>query len=274
MPPPHGQPVQNQPPKSFSIGKPPMTHGQRVGIYGSGGIGKTSLAALFPGRTVFIDLDESLPTLKLDGIEHVTVNGFDDVLGALNADIWGDVDNIVIDSATKLELIATTWVIANVPHEKAKEYGIKINRIEDYGFGKGYQHIYDTFLKVLSALDQHVRAGRWVTLIMHDCTNEVLNPQGENYRRFEPRLQSPNSGKASIRLSVKEWLDHLLFIGYDVDVKEGGKAIGRGTRMIQPAELPWCMAKSRSIRYEIPYDLGSDELWRQLRPEKYETEGE
>jgi len=94
--------------------------------------------------------------------------------------------------------------VSTTPSKHARQVdetdGVAIRRLEDYGFGKGCQHVYETFLPLLSDLDQHVRAGRNVALILHDCTATVPNPKGEDYIRWEPRLQSPASGKASIRL--------------------------------------------------------------------------
>ena len=115
----------------------------------------------------------------------------------------------------------------------------------------------------MTALDLHVRAGRNVILICHDCTANVPNPKGEDYLRFEPRLQNPSSGKASIRLRVREWLDHLFCIGYDVESNEG-KAQGHGTRTIYPQETPWCMAKSRSLAEPFELLQFDTTLWNQL----------
>jgi hypothetical protein len=73
----------------------------------------------------------------------------------------------------------------------------------------------------------------------------------------------------SIRRFWKEWLDHLLFIGYDVTSTQGfreknGKAKGSGTRTIYPVETATCWAKSRSLSEPIPYEYGDDLLWRTL----------
>ena len=157
------------------------------------------------------------------------------------------------------EELAVAWTIGNVPHEK----GNRIVRIEDYGFGKGYQHVYETFLTLLGDLDRHVRAGRNVILICHDCCTNVPNPQGEDWQRYEPRLQSPSSGKASIRLRVREWADHVFFLGYDVDVKEG-KGHGCGTRTLWPVEMPHCMAKSRRLADPIPVYPNDAAVWTAL----------
>lgn len=247
---------------------PPQGH--RIGIYGPGGIGKTTCAATAPGPVAFFDLDDSLPVLgaSLDGCDVRRVEGVGDwesLRFALRGEGWEEIRTIVIDSATKAEELALAWTLANIPHEKD---GVVIRRIEDYGFGKGYQHLYETFLKLLGDLDVHVRAGRNVVLICHDCTASVPNPRGEDWLRYEPRLQNPSSGKASIRLRVREWLDHLLYVAYDVtcEKRDNGKASGSGTRTIYPQELPFCMAKSRSLSEQIELTRYDTTLWQTLFP--------
>lgn len=242
--------------------------GHRIGVFGPGGIGKTTLAATAPGPVGFIDLDDSLPILlpslgELDVRRVAGITGWQDMRDALHSGGWDDVHTIVIDSATKAEELALGWTLKNVRHEKD---GVVIRRIEDYGFGKGYQHLYETFLQLLGDLDAHVRAGRHVVLILHDCTANVPNPKGDDYIRWEPRLQNPSSGKASIRLRVREWLDHLLYLGYDVECSRqtGGKAQGQGSRTICPQEMPWCMAKSRSLTEQIELMQFDTTLWNKL----------
>lgn len=250
-------------PGKVSFGKLQSRTARRIGIYGPGGVGKTTEAATAPGPVAFVDLDDSLSVLtELHGLDIRPVEASDwkSLLAALNAPGWDDIRSIVIDPATRCEELAVAETIQTVPHEK----GSKILRLEDYGFGKGYQHVYDTFLPLLGALDQHVRAGRNVILVMHDCTANVPNPSGEDWIRYEPRMQGPSSGKASIRLRVKEWLDDLLFMGFDVAVDKEGKGKGAGTRTIWPNELPHCMAKSRKLTEPFPVEKFSTELWDRL----------
>ena len=144
------------------------------------------------------------------------------------------------------------------------EGGRHAANVEGYGYGKGYGFVFDTFLPLLGDLDRHCRAGRHVVLICHDCTSTVPNPAGEDWLRFEPRLQSPNSGKASIRLRVREWADHVLFIGYDVAVDKDGKGRGAGTRTLYTAELPHFMAKSRTTQETIPLADDGAAVWEQI----------
>lgn len=240
--------------------------GHRVVLYGPGGIGKTSLAAELPGPVAFFDLDDSLPRLSsqidMDNLRLVKgIETWDDLRAALQADGWDDVQSIVIDTGTFAEEIAIAKTLESVPHEK----GNKVSRIEDYGYGKGYMHVYDTFLPLLGDLDRHCRQGRNVAILCHDCTDTVPNPAGEDWLRYEPRLQSPASGKASIRLRVREWADHVLFLGYDVDVGKDRKGRGAGTRTIYTAELPHCMAKSRTMQMPVPLAQGHGaEFWAKL----------
>lgn len=212
---------------------------------------------------LFLDIENGSAHLNVARIGADELADFDSVRSALaNSELFKPFGAVVIDSFTKLEELAVKWTVKNIPHPE-KPDKIKINSIEDYGFGKGYQFAYETFLLILGDLDKHIREGRHVICTAHECTSPVPNPNGEDWIRYEPRLQSPSSGKSSIRLRVKEWCDHLLFIGYDV-FAESGKATGAGTRTIYPTERPAWMAKSRTLSAEIPYDKNSHELWTQL----------
>ena len=266
LPPP---PSKTQPATKIQFGKVAKNKsGHRVVIFGPGGIGKTTLACLAKGKTVAIDADESLeklaPQLAQVGADIPEVipgvTDFKSMRAALQSSGWDGVQNIVFDTVTRIEQWCSDYTIATVPHEKGK----KITRIEDYGFGKGLQHIFDTYLLFLADLDRHVRAGRNVFLIAHECVSNVPNPNGEDWIRWEPRLQNPNSGKASIRLFTKEWSDHVLFFGYDVIAKDG-KGQGYGSRTIYTAEKPFCMAKSRtaSSLESIPITFG-ESPWEQI----------
>lgn len=236
-------------------------------LYGPGGIGKTTLCAQLPGPAAFFDLEGSLQPLRenleamglLENVLPVSgVESWAQLRAALQGNGWDSIKTIVIDSATKAEELCIAHTLATVKNDK----GMSPDSIEAYGYGKGFTHVFETFLPLLAELDRHAREGRNVVLICHDCTATVPNPGGEDWLRYEPRLQSPTSGKASIRLRIREWADHVLFLGYDVDVDKEGKGRGQGTRTIYTSELPHCMAKSRSIQEAVPLD--GSEFWSRI----------
>jgi hypothetical protein len=230
-------------------------------IYGPGGVGKSELCSLLSKvgvKPLVLDLDNETGHLDVDRIDVPTYADLRSVLH--NQKLLQPFDAVVVDSLTKSEEMGTDWTLANVKHEK----GHFVNSVEGYGYGKGFTHVYEAVLRLLADLDAVVRMGKHVVCTAHDCTTTVPNPMGEDWIRWEPRLQHPASGKASIRLRVKEWATHLLYIGYDQIVDEDGKAKGSGTRTIYPRELPSHLAKSRTLSEPIPYEQGSAELWKQL----------
>jgi hypothetical protein len=244
--------------------------GHRIVLYGPGGIGKTTAACMAPGPVAVFDLDDSLPVIReqfpdevkpyINSVDFRTIGTWEGIRGQLHADGWDEIKTIIIDSATKAEELALEWTLKNVKHEKD---GVVIRRIEDYGFGKGYRHLFDTFCTLMGDLDQHARAGRNVILICHDCMSLVPNPLGTEWNRWEPRLF--HSDKNSIRLRVREWADHMLFIGYDYTAAVGsdGKTnsrTGEG-RTVYPVERPHCMAKSRTCATAFALDKFDPSIW-------------
>lgn len=241
------KPVQAAPPSGerFALTSGRVGGPQRIVLYGPGGCGKSSLAALAPNPG-FLDIEEGTRHLDVKRVENL--HSFADLRTILQSDALDGLETVVVDSATKAEELALAHTLLTVRHEK----GHQVDNIEGYGFGKGYTHLYDTFLLLLADLDRQVRKGRNVILIAHDCVDNVPNPMGEDFIRFEPHLQRPKSGKASIRNRVVQWADHVLYLGYDV-VTEDGKGKGGGTRTIYPVERPTHIAKSRTLADPVEF---------------------
>lgn len=241
--------------EGFQVSEGPKDGPQRIVIFGAGGGGKSTLASLIPGRNLFIDVEVGTRDLDVKRID--TVKTLPDVRAILQSSIVDEYDTIIIDSATKLEELAIAYTLANVPNDK----GQRVTSVEGYGFGKGYQHVFESFLLLIADLDRLLEKGKNVVLICHECTNDVPNPAGEDFLRFEPHLQSPKSGKSSIRNRVVQWADHVLFLGYDVVAKDG-KGKGGGTRTIHVQERPDHVAKSRRVFDPVPFNDPTDNtIW-------------
>lgn len=264
-----------RPVAGYTLG-PPVSRGEIIGVYGPGGSGKTVNAALSErtlGPVVFIDLDESLGALADTfaelGLSPQGVSGIEtwaDMIALLKSDALDAFKVIVLDTATRAQDLAMAHVVATVPCEG----GSAATSIESYGYGKGYRFLHDAFLDLRAAMYAHKTKGRHFIVNMHHSVATVANPDGPEYLRFEPNLYADKS--ISLRLSMQNWTDHLLFIGYDVaadaaNPRKGikhGKAKGSGTRTIQVSEIATCMAKSRRLHDPIPYEYGDDALWRAL----------
>jgi hypothetical protein len=253
------------PPRALGTSRGLRSMGRKVVIFGSGGCGKTKLVSLLKqvGVSVLVaDVEEGSSYLDVTRVDPTPAT-FEEVRAVLHNDLLSQFDAVCIDSLTKLEEYATAYVLANIPHEK----GHMVSRIEDFGYGKGYSHIYEAMLLVLGDLDRLSRMGKHVICVCHDCTETVPNPAGENYLQYQPRLQSPpKAGK--LRERVREWADDLCYIGWDLIVTKDGKAQGSGSRTIYPIQLPSHWAKSRTLSEPIPYIDNDPELWRQLQLEK------
>lgn len=236
---------------------------QRVVVYGPGGVGKTELCANMKDvglRPLFVDIGTGSGFLDVNRVEPAPMT-WEDLRAVLrDQELWRDYNAVVIDDLTTAEQLAVSWTLRNVKAER-KNGDALVNSIEGFGWGKGYTHVYETFLQLLGDLDAHIRQGRMVVCVAHECTARVPNPAGEDFIRYEPRLQ--NAEKGNIRMRVKEWTDHLLFVGYDIFSKDG-KATGSGTRAVYPVEMPTHLAKSRLLADPITYNRGSYELWTKL----------
>jgi hypothetical protein len=229
-------------------------------IYGPGGVGKTELCSLLTEvgiEPLFVDLEGSSSFLDVSRLDPAPET-FEELRDALHGSL-GDCGAVVIDSFTKAEEMAREFVIRTVPHEKGGS--VRIQSIEDYGWGKGYMHIYEAALLVLQDLDAIARSGRHVILVAHEVTEKVPNPSGEDFLQYQPRLQSPPK-QGKLRERVKEWCDHLIYVSFDRFVSKDGKATGGGSRTIYPTETACWWAKSRSLSESFEYRKGDPELWR------------
>jgi hypothetical protein len=250
--------------RTFTYSRGVARKAHRVLIYGTGGIGKTSFASGFPSP-VFVDVEGGSEDLDVRRVDHV--KNWASLKSWLQTGDFIGAETIVIDTTTGAEEWCRQYVIENVKHEK----GNVITGLESYGYGKGYTHLFEEWKRLLGDLDRHYTAGINIGLIAHERIGKVPNPSGDDYIRYEPRLQS--SDKSSIMYATKEWCDHVLFISYDVAAKDG-KAKGSGTRTIYTAETATYMAKSRTLPPDpFVFELGKNDLWARLNNKHNQTPG-
>ena len=249
---------------ALDFGSGVTTGSDRIVIYGTGGIGKSTLAAFLPAP-YFLDVESSTKKLDVSFDRELRAAPSWPMLRGKLATLAKSppkgLRSVVVDTATVAEALAEEHVIATRPTEK----GRMVDSIEGYGWGKGRQYVFEEFGALLADLDRVNNAGLNVCLIAHDVSTEFPNPAGPDYIRWEPFLyHGDKRGRSSIRNAVKNWADHVIFVGYDVSVEEG-KGLGSGTRTLYTKELGTHVAKSRSAELAMPFNLQDPgALWREL----------
>ena len=222
----------------------------RVVIYGVEGIGKTTLASLFP-NPIFLDTEGS--TFQMDVArapnpedeEDPQLRKWTHIEGAL-LDLARDsqgFQTVVIDSADWAEQLATNHILGNK------------KSIEDFGFGKGYVMLSEQIGKMLGRCDDLIRRGLNVVFVAHSKVVRVSPPdQTDGFDRYELRLHKAVAPK------FKEWADVLLFANYRTHIIEGEdgrmKAKGGKDRILFTQRTAAFDAKNRfGLAPEIPMTI-------------------
>lgn len=228
----------------------------RIVIYGVGGIGKTTFAAMAPSP-IFICTEDGLG--KLDAPHFTSESGspvlrtWSEVIDALTSLLTSEhsYKTAVIDSLDCLEPLIWQRVCDTVPTDK----GARATNIEDYGFFKGQRtHVPKVMRHLLAGLDALRAKGIGVILIGHSKIKRFEPPDAEAYERYQIKLDDAAAG------IVYDWADCVLFAQQKVHVKTDGKgfderkrAVGTGERILYTEERPAWQAKNRySLPTEIP----------------------
>lgn len=218
---------------------------QRVVLYGPEGIGKTSLAAQFPGA-VFLDTEGS--TRNFDVARYPDPNSWAMLLQTVQfaLDHPQNQQTLVIDTSDWAEKLCVQAVC-----DRAGKTGI-----EDFNYGKGYVYLKEEFAKLLTLLDGVIDAGVHVVLTAHAALRKIELPDEMGaYDHWELKLSK------QVAPMVKEWADLLLFANYKTilvkDPNGKGKAQG-GRRVLYTSHHPCWDAKNRhNLPPELPMEFAA-----------------
>lgn len=219
----------------------PITRGKvesakKVVIYGPEGIGKSTLASRFPDP-IFIDTEGS--TKELDVARYPAPMSWNDIIT--------DVEDTAAEAPCKTLIIDTAdWAEQFCIKAVCQKNGV--GGVEDFGYGKGYVYVSETFAELLRACDKCIEAGINVVFTAHAMMRKFEQPDEMGaYDRWEMKLSK------KVAPLLKEWADMVLFCNYKTDVitdqnTKSKKATG-GRRVVYTSHHPCWDAKNR---YGLP----------------------
>jgi hypothetical protein len=230
---------------SLNITRGKQATASRVVIYGTEGIGKSTLGAQFP-KPLILDTEEGTHHLDVARVSCHDWVALEGAMLELGRDRQG-FETVVIDSAD--------WAERHLIDHLLRKSGKR--SIEDFGFGKGYTMLAESFTKLLAAADALVRTGLHVVFVAHSQVKRTSPPdQEEGYDRYELKL-TKQTGPL-----LREWADALLFCNYRLKVVEGAdgrmKARGGKERLIYAERSAAWDAKNRyGLAAELPMTIDS-----------------
>lgn len=234
----------------MNISRGVIVSAQKVVIYGSEGIGKSTFASCFPDP-VFIDTEGSTKkmdvkrmdrpsswTMLIDQIRYIIANP--DICSTL-----------VIDTVDWAEQLCIEHICA-----KANKKGI-----EDFGYGNGYVYEKEEFGRFLNILDEVISRNINVVLTAHAQLRKFEQPDEMGaYDRWELKLGKKTSSQISPL--IKEWADMVLFANYKTitvlnEQTNKVKAQG-GQRVMFTTHHPCWDAKNRDgLPEELPFEFSA-----------------
>lgn len=225
----------------YQITSGKLDKAQKFVIYGNEGVGKTTLCSKFPDP-LFIDTEDS--SCKLDVKRFPKPTSWQMLLDEVRQVPSTGCKTLVVDTLDWAEHLA-------VKHICERDHK---NSIEDYGFGKGYVILRETFTELLNALQELVEQGINVVCTAHSTIRKIELPDDAGaYDKYELKL-----GKQTSPL-VKEWTDTLLFCTFKtktvINKDEKRKAVGGKERIMYTSHAACWDAKNRDgLADELPLD--------------------
>ena len=223
-------------------------------IVGEGGIGKTTMGALFSGPTVFIRTEDGVQTLA--GREDVALfpvaksssDVLDEIAALRNED--HPFKTVVIDSITQLNTIIEHEIVST--DGKAKS----INQAAG-GYGAGYSAAAERHRQIREAIGELSEEKEMnVVFIAHSDVETIDLPDQDPYQRYTIRMHKKSVSHYSDNVDIVAYIKLKTFVRGDSDKK---KAISTGERIVTCYPAASHISKNRfGIAEDLQFEVGSN----------------
>lgn len=223
---------------------------QKVVIYGTEGIGKSSLAAQFP-EPLFIDTEGSTDNMDVARLDKPTS------WVMLNNQIAFIKANPTVCKTLVIDTI--DWAESLCVDNLCAMHGKK--GIEDFGYGNGYVYAKEEMGRFLNKLQDLIELGINVVLTAHAQIRKFELPdEMGSYDKYELKLGKKTSSQTAPL--VKEWADLLLFCNYKtylISQEKSTKKKAQGNQRVMYTEHnpAWDAKNRHGLPSELPLDFAS-----------------
>ena len=234
----------------MKITKGKRARAQKVVIYGTEGIGKSSLASQFP-EPLFIDTEGSTDNMDVARLDKPTS------WIMLNNQIAFIKANPTVCKTLVIDTI--DWAESLCVDNLCAMHGKK--GIEDFGYGNGYVYAKEEMGRFLNKLQDLIEIGINVVLTAHAQIRKFELPdEMGSYDKYELKLGKKTSSQTAPL--VKEWADLLLFCNYKtylISQEKSTKKKAQGNQRVMYTEHnpAWDAKNRHGLPSELPLDYNS-----------------
>lgn len=234
----------------MKITKGKRARAQKVVIYGTEGIGKSSLASQFL-EPLFIDTEGSTDNMDVARLDKPTS------WIMLNNQIAFIKANPTVCKTLVIDTI--DWAESLCVDNLCAMHGKK--GIEDFGYGNGYVYAKEEMGRFLNKLQDLIEIGINVVLTAHAQIRKFELPdEMGSYDKYELKLGKKTSSQTAPL--VKEWADLLLFCNYKtylISQEKSTKKKAQGNQRVMYTEHnpAWDAKNRHGLPSELPLDYNS-----------------
>jgi len=213
----------------------------RMNVYGTDGIGKTTMAAGAP-RPILIDAEDGAKYIKMDKFPVCVV--YDDVIDAIDelAKQPHNYKTVVLD---------TTDAVERLCQDEVKQRH-NIDSIEKLTYGKGFVESSELFANILRKLEAlSLEKSMHIILLSHVQIRVFSDPEREPYDRYEMNTHR------RISSLIRSWVDFNFFANHEITTVKSGDGFRQTTRGVSYSDHRYLFTQ-RTAAYDAKSRLALD----------------